>query len=184
MEQNIDTKALFAPKKGKQATKGQKEIYKGNQETLRFYSIMTAATVLPKLVFSPMSTTTNLVMILFSILVQSGCLGGMLYMSKPVISGSSQTIVDGGIDLNMKGGFADYLKDIIITTVACTLLSLFSNGFWALWLWLPAFFIYKIWMSVLAPWFFAPAPEDLAPEVADKKRKKMERKMARQGNYR
>lgn len=181
--ENIDTKTLFAPKKGKQATKGQKQIYDANQETIKFYSIMASSTVALKLILWPASTRTNLMLIIFSIIIQSTSIAGMYYMAKATISGPSKTVVDGGIDLNLKGGFSDYLKDVIITTAICTGLSLFSNGFWLLWLWLPAFFIYKIWISVIAPWIFAPAPEELAPEVADKKRKKMERKMAR-ANYR
>lgn len=177
----IDTKTLFAPKKGKQATKGQKQIYEGNQETLKFYTIMAIATILPKLLWYPMSTGTNIALWLFAIVVQIFGIGGMYYMARAVVSGPSQTVVDGGIDLNLKAGFADYLKDLIITTAICTGLSLISNGFWFLWLWLPAFFVYKIWMSVIAPWIFAPAPEEPPAEVADKKRKKMERKMARAG---
>lgn len=181
--ENIDTKTLFAPKKGKQATKGQKQIFESNQETIKFYSIMAALTIAPKLIFWPTSTTTNVLLIIFSVIMQTSAIAGMYYMARPTLGGPSQTVVDGGIDLNLKGGFADYLKDLIITTAICTALSLFSNGFWLLWLWLPAFFVYKIWMTVVAPWIFAPAPEELPPEIADKKRRKMERKMAR-ANYR
>lgn len=102
-------------------------------------------------------------------------------MARPVLSGPSNTVVDGGIDLNIKSGFADHLKDLIITTAVCTCFSIFSNGFWILWLWLPTYFAYKIWISVIAPWIFEPAPEGPPQEVADKKRRKMERKMARAG---
>lgn len=179
--QNIDTKSLFAPKKGKEATKGQKQIYEGNKETIKFYSIMAGTSLALKLIMNPTSTTTNLMLIIFATIVQFCGIGGMYYMAKPVISGPSQTVVDGGIDLNIKAGFADYLKDLIITTAICTTLSLFSNGFWLLWLWLPAFCVYKIWMSVIAPWIFEPAPEEVPQEVADKKRRKMDRKMARAG---
>lgn len=179
-DQNIDTKSLFAPKKGKQATKGQKQIYEGNQETIKFYSIMAGITILIRLGLSFPATTTSWVLCIFAVVVQACGIGGMFHMSKPTISGSSKTVVDGGIDLNMKSGFADYIKDLIITTSICTALSIFSNGFWLIWLWLPAFYVFKIWTSVIAPWIFAPAPEEV-PEVAEKKRKKMERKMARAG---
>lgn len=178
----MDTKALFAPKKGKQATKGQKQIYQDNKETIKFYSIMAAATLLLKLVFSSLlSTTTNLLLTIWALLVQAVAISLMHYMARPVLSGPSQNVVDGGIDLNLKSGFADNLKDLVITTSVCTVLSIFSNGFWLLWLWLPVFFVYKIWVSFIAPWIFAPPPEGPPPEVADKKRKKMERKMARAG---
>ena len=185
-EQGIkfDTKTLFAPKKGKQATKGQKQIYEENKETVKFYSIMSISSIFARIIFvSTFSSTLNLTLTVFAILIQGLALGSMYYMAKAILSGPSQVVVDGGIDLNQKGGFADYLKDLIITTTACTLLSIFSNAFWLLWLWLPAFFIYKIWTSVIAPWIFESAPEEAPPEVAEKKRRKMERKMAR-ANYR
>lgn len=178
----IDTKALFAPKKGKQATKGQKQIYQENKETIKFYSIMAAVPLLLKFVFSwPLSTTANLLLTMWSVLVQVVAIAIMQYMARPVLAGPSQNVVDGGIDLNLKSGFADNLKDLVITTSLCTCLSIYSNYFWVLWLWLPVLFAYKIWMSFIAPWIFAPPPEGPPPEVAEKKRKKMERKMARAG---
>lgn len=180
---NIDTRALFAPKKGKQATKGQKQIYDENKETVKFYSIMATVTIAIKLVLSsPFATTLSSLLTIFAILVQTSAIGVMYYMAKPIVTGPSNTVTDGGTDLNLKGGFADYLKDLIITTSICSSLSIFSNGIWILWLWLPGFVCFKIWTSVIAPWIFQPAPEeDVA--VNEKKKKKMERKMAR-GQYR
>lgn len=178
---NIDTKALFAPKKGKPATKGQKQIYEGNISTIRTYSYVAIASVsfrvLLLLIFG--STTSKILITLFSMIVQAISIYGLFYMAKAVVS-ESKTVVDGGIDLNMPGGFGDKIKDVIITTVGCTFLSLVSEYFWLLWLWLPAYYIVQLWINVLGPWFFAPVPEE-APEVADKKRRKMERKMARTG---
>lgn len=180
--QTLDTKALFAPKKGKEATKGQKQIYECNQETLKFYSILASGSLVLRLVSSPIfSPWTNLMTTIFALLIQACALGQMYYMAKPVFSGPSKTVVDGGIDLNLKAGFADNLKDLIITTAFCTGCSIFSNYFWLVWLWLPIYYCYKIWVSVIAPWIFEPAPEEAAPEIAEKKRKKMERKMARRG---
>lgn len=179
----VDTKTLFAPKKTKQATKGQKQIYEDNKQTIKFYSIMAVTPLIAKLLLWPFSSTTNFVLILFAILVQIVAISFMYYMAKPVLSGPSRVVVDGGIDLNLEAGFAENLKDLVIATSICTGLSIFSNGFWYLWLFVPALFAYKLWVSVIGPWIFAPAPEEPAPEVADKKRKKMERKMAR-GNYR
>lgn len=178
----LDTKSLFAPKKGKQATKGQKQIHEGNKETVKFYSMIAIGSLLLQLILaSPLSSKLSLFLAVFAILAQAAAIGGMHYMAKPVLSGPSNTVVDGGIDLNLEAGFADYVKDLIITTAICSGLSIFSNAFWFIWLWLPGFFSYKIWMSVIAPWIFQSAPEEQAPEVADKKRKKMERKMARAG---
>lgn len=170
----IDTKALFAPKKGKQATKGQKQISVDNKATLKFYSIMAITSLALRLAFS----TTNrldIFLSIFAVSTQLCAIAGLKYMA------GSTDAPEGGIDLNLKGGFADYIKDLIITTTFCASTSAYSNVFWLLWLWLPAFYTYKIWVSMIAPWIFAPAPEELAPEVSEKKRKKMERKMARAG---
>lgn len=183
MDNQIDTRSLFAPKKGKEATKGQKQIYHSNKETISFYSKFALIPILVRLliflVFAP--TKMEVLMSVFAIVVQLVSVGGMYHMSKPVLTGPSNTVIDGGIDLNMKGGFADHIKDVIITTAICTCLSAFSNWFWVLWLLVPAYFSYKIWVGMIAPWIFAPPPDEPAPELADKKRKKMERKMARAG---
>lgn len=42
---------------------------------------------------------------------------------------------------------------------------------------IPVFAGYKLWVGVLAPWFFAPAPEDDGDD--DKKSKKRDRRMRR-----
>lgn len=172
----LDTKALFAPKKGKQATKGQKQIDDENKATLRWYVIMAAISLGFKFLSLFISTTfydanistVTALMTLFAIALQGLGISSMYYTSKTN-------------DLNLKGGFGDKLKDLVITTTFCTCLSIFHNAFWLLWLWLPSFLCYQVWVNFIAPWIFAPAPEDLAPEVSEKKRRKMERKMARSG---
>ena len=179
---NIDIKTLLAPKKGKSATKGQKQIYEENRETLKWYTIMAGITLLLKLLLtSSFTTTTSTMLTIFAALVQGVALAGMYFMAKPVLSGASKNVVDGGVDLNLSGGFADKLKDLVTTTSFCTVTSMYSNGFWCVWLWLPAYYVYKFWVGVVAPWIFQPAPEGPPPEVAEKKRRKMERKMARAG---
>lgn len=179
----MDIKTLLAPKKGKQATKGQKQIYEENQDTLKWYAIMAGVSLCLKLIFSSsFTTTTSTLLTIFAALIQMLALGSMYYMAKPVLSGPSKNVVDGGVDLNLSGGFADKLKDLITTTSFCTVGSIYSNGFWLVWLWLPVYYAYKIWVSVIAPWIFQQAPEGPPAEVAEKKRRKMERKMAR-ANY-
>lgn len=157
----MDVKTMFAPKKGKPATKGQKQIEDENRKTIRNYSIAIGVTLITQFLF------TSTLLSVFAFLVQGGCLSAMYFMAPT-------------IDLNLKGGFADYLIDIIITTCACSLLSIFSSKFFFLWIWLPIYFIYKIWVGLIAPWIFAPAPEP--PANNEKKKRKMERKMARAGN--
>jgi len=182
MESSIDVKTLLARKKGKQATKGQKQIYEENQQTLRWYAMMAGSSLLLKFILSSSFTTTTSLLTTFSVIIQTLALASMYYMSKPILSGPSKNVVDGGVDLNLSGGFADKLKDLITTTSFCTAASIYSNSFWFLWLWLPAFYIYKLWVGIIAPWIFEPAPEEAPTEVAEKKRRKLERKMAR-ANY-
>lgn len=178
---NIDTRALFAPKKGKQATKGQKQIFEGNISTIKIYTYVAIASVFIRifLLFIFGSSTPKVLITFFSTIVQALSIYGLHYMAKAVVS-DSKTVIDGGIDLNLPGGFGDKIKDIIITTSGCSFLSYISEYFWLLWLWLPAYYIIQLWINVLGPWFFAPVPE-VAPEIADKKRRKLERKMARTG---
>lgn len=156
---------LETAKKGlKQATKGSKQIELENASTLKFYSIMVVVSLALAFIFSSSFSYFTI----FAMLVQGISVGGMYHRAKC------------GIDLNLEGGFADYMKDTIITTSICTGLSVISRGFWALWLWLPGFAVYKIWVTFIAPWIFAPAPEE-DTEMAEKKRKKKERKLARAG---
>lgn len=156
---------LETTKKGlKQATKGAKQIEQENASTLKFYYIMVAGSLALALFFSSSFSYFNI----FAMLVQTIAVGGMYHRAK------------AGIDLNLEGGFADYMKDTVITTSICTGLSVISKGFWALWLWLPGFAVYKFWVTLIAPWLFEPAPEE-DTEMAEKKRRKKERKLARAG---
>lgn len=162
----MDTKLLFAPKKGKEPTKAAKAIDKENAATLRFYLIMASVAIVAKFFLRPRLSSLS-----FAIIVQAASLYGLHYTAKT------------GTDLSVKGSFAERIKDVVITTAACCFLSIFSELLWLVWLWLPAHLVYSIWTNVIAPWIFQPAPEE-APEVAEKKRRKMERKMARAGHGR
>lgn len=165
--------AHFAPKKGKEATKGQKQIEKENQETLKWYVSLAVGTLLPRLLITSMyMTTSNIVWTCFALFIHIMALVAMYYTALP------------GVDLNLAGGFGEKLKDIILSTSICSVITCYSNWFWFLMLWLPAYYVYKLWVTVIGPWIFQPAPEGPPPEVAEKKRKKMERKMARQSNFR
>lgn len=177
---DVETKTLFAPKKGKQATKGQRQTYDENQETLKFYSIFAIIpfvirwTLMWILAYS--FSTAEIILNTIAILCQVVAISVMYKMAKPVLSG--QTVVDSGMDLNLEGGFADYLKDLIITTSILTCVtSVLPNWVAILWFWLPIWIIVKIWNSIVAPWIFQPAPEE--PDMSDKKRRKLERKMGR-----
>ncbi|GFT62917.1 transmembrane protein 208 [Nephila pilipes] len=168
----------MAPQKGKQGTKGQKQIVEENKQTLQFYIIMAiSAEVIYNglmLIFFWESYSAFYMFLVFaSFLVYGGCLQFMWSMAKATYSETGQ-LLDGGIDLNMEAGFAENLKDLIILTACIQVLSVISNYFWFLWLLAPARAFYMLWVNILAPWLFSPAPE-----IDEKKQKKLERKAKR-----
>ncbi|GJQ77893.1 hypothetical protein Trydic_g16145 [Trypoxylus dichotomus] len=164
--------------KGKQGTKGAKQIVEENVATLNFYrnmAIFSNALSLIILVFY--NSTISFILYLFSCLIYIGAYQFMVYMAKPKYTDSGQ-LFDSGVDLNMEGGIAEHIKDIIILTAICQLVSsTISNYFWLLWLFAPARGFWILWKNILAPYFFQPGQAD--PEVNDKKQKKMERRMKR-----
>ncbi len=85
---------------------------------------------------------------------------------------------DSGLDLNMPEGMAEHVKDAIILAAGSQMLSLLSNYLWLLMLFLPLRAFWMLWVTVISPWLFAPAPEEDS-EAEAKKQKKMERKMRR-----
>ncbi|GIY50125.1 transmembrane protein 208 [Caerostris extrusa] len=168
----------MAPQKGKQGTKGQKQIVEENKQTLKFYSIMALSSELTYIgimltLFWESYTALYMFLSLATVLVFAGSLQFMHSMAGATYSETGQ-LLDGGIDLNMESGFAEHLKDLIILTSAIQILSLISSYFWFLWLLAPARAFYMLWVNVLAPWIFSPAPE-----VDEKKQKKLERKAKR-----
>merc|ERR1712212_158558 len=82
-----------------------------------------------------------------------------------------------GLDLNMEGGIAEHLKDLIILTAGSQALSLLSSWLWLLLLLAPARAALMLWTNIIAPWIFQPAED--TEELSDKKQKKLDRKMKR-----
>ncbi|KAK3581191.1 hypothetical protein CHS0354_024725 [Potamilus streckersoni] len=155
------------PPKGKQATKGQKQIQEENQSTLKFYmyiifGINAAYLVLQYIFFYDSFTALYIILFLWAVGVN---FGSYKFMS---------SMASKGIDLNMEAGMAEHAKDVILVTCIVQSISLISNYFWLLWLLVPGRAFYLLWVNILAPWIFAEAPE-----VDEKKQKKMERKMRR-----
>ena len=68
------------------------------------------------------------------------------------------------------------MQDLIILTSASQGLSLLWSWLWLLLLLAPLRAALLLWTTVLAPWIFQPAEED---PNADKKQKKLDRKMKR-----
>jgi hypothetical protein len=69
-----------------------------------------------------------------------------------------------------------FVQDLIILTSASQGLSLVWGWLWLLLVLAPLRAALLLWTSVLAPWIFQPAEED---PNADKKAKKLDRKMKR-----
>ena len=93
--------------------------------------------------------------------------------------GPNNQLLDPGLDLNMAEGMAEYVKDIVILTSASQVLAIFSNYCYCLLLIIPSVALFKLWTKVVAPWIFAPAPEEANSEADLKKQKKQERKLRR-----
>ncbi|XP_070575465.1 transmembrane protein 208-like [Ptychodera flava] len=166
------------PPKGKVGTKGQKQIHEENKSTVQYYSRMIYATNLIYLLIRMMwmwdsFNVTCWVLFSLAVAVYFGCIRLMHKMAEATF-GPTGNLVDAGTDLNMKSGMAEHIKDVILVTIIVQVLSIFSNYFWFLWLVIPGGAFYYIWTNFLAPWIFAPAPE-----IDEKKQRKMERKMKR-----
>jgi hypothetical protein len=69
-----------------------------------------------------------------------------------------------------------YCKDIIILSILTQLLGLISAYFFLLLLISPGFAAYKLWVNILAPWFFAPAPEVDENDAGNKRKQKKREK--------
>ncbi|XP_033118070.1 transmembrane protein 208-like [Anneissia japonica] len=165
------------PPKGKPKTKGQKQIYLENNETLKFYSSVMGITsglhiVFRLLWFYESFLWYNWVLLILSVVTYFGCYKLLSSMAKATFS-ETGTLVDGGIDLNMESGMAEHIKDIILLTAIVQFLGIFSDYFWLLWLLGPIRAFYLVWVNFLSPWFFAPPP----PEDDEKKMRKKERKV-------
>ncbi|KAK9880855.1 hypothetical protein WA026_013180 [Henosepilachna vigintioctopunctata] len=166
------------PQKGKQGTKGAKQIVEENVSTLNFYRNMAmGANAFSLILLVFYNSSISIFLYLFSCAVYIASYQFMAYMSKAKYSETGQ-LLDSGVDLNMEGGIAEHVKDIIILTAICQILSsAITNYFWLLWLLAPGRGFWILWKNILGPYFFQPAPNQT--EMDEKKQKKMERKMKR-----
>ncbi|XP_071084550.1 transmembrane protein 208-like [Haliotis cracherodii] len=155
------------PPKGKQGTKGQKQIDEENKQSLKFYLMIIGGVnvfyvLVQFLFFWDQFTTGPIVMFLLAL--------GIHFASYQFMG----SIASRNLDLNMESGMAEHSKDLLILTAIVQSLSLISNYFWIFWLLAPGRAFYMLWVNILSPWFF-----EAPPEVDEKKQKKMERKMKR-----
>uniref|UniRef100_A0A0N4U8L9 Transmembrane protein 208 n=1 Tax=Dracunculus medinensis TaxID=318479 RepID=A0A0N4U8L9_DRAME len=190
-------------KLGKTATRGQKQIHEENMTVLRSYSLASGIIIVKFFYFfSPFlhqhfgngcvdllaffwykfyiienaEFDYSYIEFAFAICVilQIASLLTMRSMAKCVRNEKGQ-ITDAGLDLNQNDSFGEYCKDIIIICCFTLLVGCFwSKIFWLL-LIIPAFIFYKLWTTILAPWFFVQPVEEDDSKKLKKKEKKLRR---------
>jgi len=141
----------------KTGTKGQRQIHAENLATIRFYAVMTALgslvhVAVQMIVFAP--TTRDWVLFGVSLCIQLSALLCMRLMARASHTDTG-ALLDAGLDLNMEGGFGESCKDLIILTFAAQVISLVSVYLWSVLLFAPLYALFKLWTTILAPWFFA-----------------------------
>ncbi|XP_037734082.1 transmembrane protein 208 isoform X1 [Chelonia mydas] len=127
----------MAPK-GKVGTKGKKQIFEENKETLKFYlRIILGANaiyaVVNLVIFYTTASFWTWVAFVFSMVIYSASYRSMSSMAKASFTDDGN-LADGGIDLNMEQGMAEHLKDVILLTAIVQVLSCFSLYVWYFWL--------------------------------------------------
>lgn len=167
-------------KPGKQGTKGQKQILQENTETLNFYRYMMLGAAgiyfIVGMIFFAEFPTLDLVLMGFAGVVWFACFRFMSSMATPKLAADG-SILDEGCDLNMEGGLAEHVKDLIILTSAVVIFSTYSTYFWLLWLLAPIRGFQMAWTNFIGPWIFQEAPEESKEEMLDKKQQKLRRRM-------
>lgn len=170
---------MESKKPGKQGTKGAKQIVEENKATLKFYLYMiVGSTVLYfflQLIFGGPSTWGTITLTITGLLAQVAAYKFMEMMARPTLA-ENGSIIETGSDLNMEGGIAEHVKDVIILTSGTMLLSFLSKYFWLALLLGPIRAVWMLWGSVIKPWMQQKSEQ---PEMDEKKQKKMERKMKR-----
>ncbi|KAK2497777.1 hypothetical protein MC885_015649 [Smutsia gigantea] len=177
--ENVPIPEQPPPPKGKVGTRGKKQIFEENRETLKFYLriILGANAIycLVTLVFFYSSASFWAWMALgFSLAVYGASYHSMSSMARAAFS-EDGALIDGGMDLNMEQGMAEHLKDVILLTAIVQVLSCFSLYIWSFWLLAPGRALYLLWVNVLGPWFTADSGAPV-PEHNEKRQRRQERR--------
>ncbi|KAI6203025.1 hypothetical protein M3Y94_00509100 [Aphelenchoides besseyi] len=98
----------------------------------------------------------------------------LMFKAAKSVRGEKGQVIDAGMDLNDPQAFGEYFKDTIILCVIIQFAALLSTYFLGLLFIFPSFATYKLWVGVIGPWIFAPAPE---PDPMDEKRQKRRQKV-------
>lgn len=166
--------------KGKQATKGAKQIVEENKTTLAFYRNMSIGCAAPAVLLSFLVfeiTKLTVFMLAISLLILGASYQFMIFMSRAKYS-ETGALLDSGNDLNMEGGIAENVKDLIILTSGTLLLALISKYFWLVLLLAPIRAVWMLWGTVIQPWLSQRNANE-EPELDEKKQRKLDRKMRR-----
>lgn len=168
-------------KSGKQATRGEKQILEENKQTISFYSKIILYTnviflALNILLFWNSFTLKFIILYVLTAIASYVAYFYMKSMATPVL-GNNGEIIDAGSDLNMEGHISEYLKDVVLFVSGVQILSLITSYAWLLLIIIPVYGFYKLWVLVLGPWFFAPAPEE--PAAGDAGEEKQKRRVQR-----
>lgn len=167
--------------KGKQGTRGEKQVIEENRQTIDFYfNVLWISNltyfILRYLLFWETFTAKFIFFYVFTGSLASGAYYFISYMGRPIVE--EGVIVGAGSDLNLPGHISEYAKDIILFSCIVYVLTLVSDYFWLTLLVAPLYAFYKLWVNFLGPWFFAPAPED-SNDANDQKKPKEKRKIIR-----
>lgn len=166
--------------KGKQGTRGTKQIIEENRQTVDFYfNVFVISNVvyliLRYLLFWDSFTAKFIALYLVTALISFIAYYFISYVGKPILDESGKPS-DYNSDLNLTGHVSEYAKDIILFSAIQYILSLISNYFWFALIIIPLFVLIKVWKNFLGPWFFEPAPEE---ESQDQKKQKVKTKFIR-----
>lgn len=168
-------------KLGKTATRGQKQIYEENKAVVLHYSF---AVILSSIFYITISTIffrrTAWEWFGFSIcsVLQLIAVLTMRSMARCRRNEKGQ-VTDAGSDLNQPDAFGEYCKDVVILCSFVATVAVFWSGILWLLLLIPAYVFYKLWTSILAPWFFA---DSVNEEQDEKRMKKRERRLRKAVN--
>ncbi|XP_060644329.2 transmembrane protein 208 isoform X1 [Anolis sagrei] len=168
----------MAPK-GKVGTKGKKQIFEENKDTLKFYlRIILGANaiygIVNLVVFYVSATFWTWIAFVFSLIVYLASYRSMSSMAKATFA-EDGSLADGGVDLNMEQGMAEHLKDVILLTAIIQVLSCFSLYVWYFWLLAPGRALYLLWINILGPWLTTD-PSATNQEPNEKKQRRQERR--------
>lgn len=127
---------MSPPKEVKPPTKGENQIIEDNAVTLEFYRNMgilsfTLYLIVTLVFYYEDITYISIACLFVSTIINVACYQLMYCVSWPSHDDRGK-ILDCGADLNIDGGYAEFVKDLIILTSITQAIALFSNYCWLL----------------------------------------------------